>query len=315
MARFRLLIAYDGTDFCGWQKQEPPLPHVEASGGLTRAMEVGQAAGLEAGRKGRAALRTVQAVLEKALREVVREPVLTQGASRTDAGVHARGQVAVFDSPAEPRPSGSGEPPPTSEPTERVETPAQRRSIGWPIERGLDTLKRATNARLPEDVLIRAIDVVPDDFNPIGGAISKGYSYTLHVSSDRPLWDRRYVHHVWTPLDVNRMADAAARLIGEHDFAAFAAAGHGRLSTVRTIHDCRVMRESHDRIRIDVAGNGFLWNMVRILAGTLAEVGRGKIDPADISAIIESKDRRRAGPTLPASGLCLEWIRYAGEEC
>src|SRR5690606_18802734 len=123
VARFRLLIAYDGTDFCGWQKQEPPLPHVATSGGLTRAMAVGQAAGLIAGGEGRAALRTVQAVLEEALREVVREPVIVLGASRTDAGVHARGQVAVFDSPAvraeearptETRPPGSVLPGPSA---------------------------------------------------------------------------------------------------------------------------------------------------------------------------------------------------------
>lgn len=312
------MVAYDGTDFCGWQKQEPPLPYVASSGGMTRAMEAGQAAGLEPGREGRAALRTVQAVLEKALREVVREPVVVLGASRTDAGVHARGQVAVFDSPAEARPSGSVLADPTNvhqaNSPETRSTPqagAESRSTrGWPESRGLDTLRRATNSRLPPDVLIRAVDLVPPGFNPIGDAESKGYSYTLHVSSDRPLWDRRYVHHVWTPLDLDRMNEAAAHLVGEHDFAAFAAAGHGRTTTVRTVHDCRVVRLAQDRLRIDISGSGFLWNMVRIIAGTLTDVGRGRIEPGSLPDIIASADRRRAGPTLPPTGLCLEWIRY-----
>src|SRR5690606_14874544 len=111
--------------------------------------------------------------------------------------------------------------------------------------------------------------------------------------------------------------EAAARLVGEHDFAAFAAAGHGRLSTVRTIHACEVVEETPDatsrrhdfgrRLRIGVSGSGFLWNMVRIIAGTLVEVGRGRMTPDDVTAAIESGDRRRAGPTLPAQGLCLEW--------
>ena len=174
----------------------------------------------------------------------------------------------------------------------------------------------------------RAIDVehqhqraAAESFDPISDCTAKGYTYTLHVSQHRPLWDRRFVHHVWMPLDVANMNQAAARIVGEHDFAAFAAAGHGRLSTVRTVFECRVSEEGTEgqrdprtkgekRLRIEVSGNGFLWNMVRIIAGTLVEVGRGKLAPEDVAAAIQSKDRRKAGPTLQPTGLCLEWVRY-----
>lgn len=301
MPRYKLTIAYDGTDFCGWQKQEPPAGMDVAAGKVLSP---------DAADPGRMTLRTVQEVVERAVREVVREPVNLLGASRTDAGVHARGQVAAF--------TCSGE--------------EEGAATGWPLARGTPALVRALNSRLPEDVLVAAAEPVAPTFDPISDCTSKGYSYALHISPHRPLWDRRYVHHVWTPLDLDRMNDAAARIVGEHDFAAFAAAGHGRLSTVRTVYECRVGEEGETarqrdsetgvgarapgrdfeprRLRIDVSGNGFLYNMVRIIAGTLVEVGRGKMTPEDVSAAIESKDRRNAGPTLPPHGLCLEWIRY-----
>jgi tRNA pseudouridine38-40 synthase len=119
------------------------------------------------------------------------------------------------------------------------------------------------------------------------------------------------------------MAEAAGAFVGEHDFAAFAAAGHGRLTTVRTVFECSVRKDSTrstrsdteggagERIRMEVSGNGFLYNMVRIMAGTLLEVGRGRLKPPDVRGVIDGKDRRRAGVTMPAQGLCLEWVRYA----
>ncbi len=305
MPRYKLTVAYDGTDFHGWQKQEPVAPDLSdpAAPKLPDAHET-----LEH-RPGRVALRTVQHVLEQAVRETIREPIILTGASRTDSGVHAMGQVAAF----------------TSEPD-------ADKGVGWPETRGCDSLVRALNARLPDDLLVRAAEVVGDAFNPIGDCVSKGYSYTLHLSQQRPLWDRRTVFHTWHELDLQRMRRAAKHLIGEHDFAALAAANHGRQTTVRTIFDCSVTELSPPlppggegrgegapsssgvfparRLRIDVSGNGFLYNMVRILAGTLQEVGRGRIDPNRIPAILESKDRTGAGPTLPPEGLRLEWIRY-----
>ncbi|MEX2219613.1 MAG: tRNA pseudouridine synthase A [Phycisphaerales bacterium] len=342
MPRYKLTIAYDGTDFCGWQKQEPPESAGVAAAKLLDPPGLPGPAPADEREPGRTALRTVQAVVERAIREAVREPVILHGASRTDAGVHARGQVAAFTCSGEatdaPRPD---------EPAARAEGGAERRpATGWPLSRGTDALLRAINSRLPEDVLVLDAEAVSDAFNPISDCTAKGYSYTLHLSPHRALWDRRFVHHIWVPLDAATMNAAAAHFVGEHDFAAFAAAGHGRQSTVRTVYACRVTElpvsrgvaapvtsapghpapggdapahaegGSHAepgrsrRLVIEVSGNGFLWNMVRIIAGTLVEAGRGKLTPADIPSAIESKDRRRAGPTLPPHGLCLEWVRY-----
>ena len=295
MPRYKLTIAYDGTDFCGWQKQEPPDPNDPTK---------------------RTTLRTVQGVVEETVREVLRESVIVMGASRTDSGVHALGQVAAF----------------TSE-------PIADKGIGWPEERGTDSLVKALNSKLPRDVLIMGAEVVAHDFNPIGGAVEKEYTYTIECGPVRPLWDRKYVFHTWYELDLARMQEAAAAMVGEKDFAAFAQIDHGRTTTVRTIFRCEVEQVSsveaasrrplelqeagrrdaapttgECRYVIRVSGSGFLYNMVRIIAGTLMEVGRGKIEPGDIPAIIASGDRRQAGPTLPPQGLRLEWVRYAKAE-
>jgi tRNA pseudouridine38-40 synthase len=350
---YRLTIAYDGTDFAGWQKQEPPDPALPLPGGgaaapvTTRKIEEG----LVAGKPGRVALRTVQAVVERAVREVVREPVLVLGASRTDAGVHARAQVAVFA-------CGEGTEASGRQGTERGEAAEHRGTGGWPLSRGMDRLLRAVNSRLPEDVQVVRVEPVREGFDPIGDCVAKGYSYSFWCGTHRPLWERRYVWHTWAELDVPAMQRAAAVFVGVHDFAGFAAAGHGRQSTVREIFACGVSegrgetksqrdegaegegkhnsestagapkmhvgdgRATIERaataqpgrvVRIDISGNGFLYNMVRIIAGTLHEVGRGRIDAAAIPDIIASGNRRRAGPTLPAQGLCLKWIRYRDE--
>lgn len=308
MPRYKLTITYDGTDFCGWQRQEllPPDPDPDARPQDQRApspslgkLAAGETLPVREGEdRPRVALRTVQHVVEQAVSAVVRQPVTVLGASRTDAGVHARGQVAAFTCSGDPEVPGSG----------------------WPESRGTDRLLRALNGRLPDDVQVMACEPATPDFDPIRGATSKAYSYTLHVSPGhigglRPMWDRRYVHHVWEALDLSEMQAAAAHLVGEHDFAAFAAAGHGRLTTVRTVFACTVTEPppaaEGRRLRIDIVGSGFLWNMVRIIAGTLVEAGRGRIAPSDIPAIITSRDRARAGPTLPPTGLCLEWVKYA----
>lgn len=292
MPRYKLTIAYDGTDFCGWQKQEPPDPaHADRPSPHPRTPEALLDPSLTP-KPGRLALRTVQAVLEETVRQVIREPVIVTGASRTDSGVHARGQVAAFTSAPDPA-----------------------RGVGWPEERGTDTLLRALNSRLPDDLLVTGVEIVPESFDPIADPVSKGYSYSIHQGPSRPIWTRRLVTHERTRLDTDAMQRAASKFVGERDFAAFAAAGHGRRSTVRTVHACTVtVRDATPDpgtiVRIDISGNGFLYNMVRIIAGTLSEVGRGRIEPDAVEGIIAGRDRSRAGPTMPPEGLCLEWIEY-----
>lgn len=282
MPRYRMTLAYDGTEFCGWQKQEPPAPGEGDDGPahpISSKATITDRVTDESGRE-RLILRTVQQEVENAVRSVVRQPVVIVGASRTDSGVHAWHQTAAFTCEGE-----TGRPPD-------------------------NRLALAINARLPGDILVRSCVRTRDDFNPIGGCVSKGYRYAFHTAPDRPLWDRRFVKHVWAMLDENAMDEAARMLVGEHDFAAFAAAGHGRESTVRRVLDCRTVRTGPDRVHIDVSANGFLWNMVRIIAGTLMEVGMGRKSPADVRAALESRDRRLAGPTVGPEGLCLMWGRY-----
>ncbi|MHC4413922.1 MAG: tRNA pseudouridine(38-40) synthase TruA [Planctomycetota bacterium] len=260
MPHYRLTVAYDGTNFHGWQKQSLNGPDGE-----------------------RVELRTVQAVIEEAVENVVREPVNVVGASRTDAGVHALGQVAAFSCDKEFDPK---------------------------------RLVAALNARLPDDAQVRDAGVAGDDFSPISEAIAKGYRYRIAWGRGkpgdlpRPLFGRSTTF--WTPyeLDAVAMNEAARRLIGEHDFTSFTRKHHNRESTVRTIHDCRVTATGRRRLRLDVCGDGFLYNMVRIIAGTLVEVGRARIGPEAIADILAAADRAAAGPTLPPEGLCLMWVRY-----
>lgn len=251
--RYKLLIAYDGSGFHGWQKQE--LPDAPA-------------------------LRTVQGVMHDALVRLFKQPINLVGASRTDSGVHAHGQVAHFD--AESR------------------VPVQRMAM-------------AINSRMPDDIEVRSAEEVSPAFDAIRCAVTKQYTYTIHNTERRPLGLRHMVHHYRHPLDADAMNAAADRLLGEHDFEGFSAAGHGRESTVRTIHRCEVKREG-ERVVITIEGNGFLWNMVRIIAGTLVEVGRSRFVPDRIDDILNTADRQLAGPTLPPQGLCLEWIRHEWEE-
>lgn len=253
LQRYKLTIAYDGSDFHGWQRQTRPEG---------------------------AELRTVQGVVTEAVVRAVAQPVRVQGASRTDSGVHAIGQVAHFDAD-------------TRIPTERVAD--------------------AINARLPPDVEVRDARPVHPAFDACTDALEKQYRYRIWVGRRRPLGERHRVYHCFTPLDADRMRQAADLIVGEHDFAAFAAAGHGRESTIRTVTACEI--EQHEggaapELHIVVRGNGFLYNMVRIIAGTLREVGRGRFDPSHIHTLLTEKRRDQAGPTLPPQGLCLEWIRY-----
>lgn len=253
MPRFALRVAYDGTAFHGWQRQEPPLGEP---------------------------LRTVQGCLDKALSDMVQARVTCQGASRTDAGVHAEAQVAAFSA-------------------------ACRVPVG--------RIAAALNARLDEDVRVMSAWKVPEDFDPVGDALAKGYRYEIATArpfSARLPFDRSMVFRTLHELRLEPMRAAAAALVGTHDFSAFARAQHGRESPVRTVFACEVGTAAGDRVTIDVSGNGFLYNMVRIIAGTLVEVGRGRVEPGAVHAMLASKDRSRAGPTLPAQGLRLRWIHY-----
>lgn len=275
--RYAMTIAYDGSEFHGWQRQDVPVDSPLAAGADPM---------LASPLPGRVAMRTVQAVVERAVRSIVREDVVLMGSSRTDAGVHARGQVGAFT---------------TTEP---------ERGRGWPPERGLEPLRRALNDRLPPDVLISSVALVPPHFDPIGHAVRKQYTYRILDGGDRPLWDRATTTHLFHRLDPGPMRDAAQALVGTHDFAALASPQHGRLTTVRTIHRCDVERTPEGRVAITVEGNGFLYHMVRIIAGTLCEVGRGKQPSAWVADVLASRDRMRAGPTMPPQGLCLDWIQH-----
>ena len=254
--RYKMTVAYDGSEFCGWQVQAPP---------------------------GREPLRTVQGVLQEALVTVAGHPVNVQGASRTDSGVHALGQVAHFDA--------------------ATRVPAGR-------------MAKAINSRLPDDVEVRTVEAVPVEFHATFDAVEKQYRYRIWNGDGEPLHLRRQVYHNWVPIDVDAMTAAAAKLVGTHDFEGFSSAGHGRLSTIRTIFHCSIERHvtppplNGDEVHIIVRGGGFLYNMVRIVAGTLLDVGRGRLDPRRIDLALAEADRVHAGPTLPPEGLYLEWIRY-----
>jgi tRNA pseudouridine38-40 synthase len=257
--RYKLTLAYRGTHYHGWQTQGVAntwkgLPPVEGQG-----------------------IPTVQQHLQRAIESVVRHHVVLVGSSRTDSGVHAKGQVAHFD-------------------TDKTQIPSE-------------SLRLAVNARLPGDILVRSIEPVDDSFHAIRSTIRKRYQYAIWNHVDRPPFFAELVWHRWQHLDVAAMVSAATLFEGEHDFASFARPGHGRETTVRTVHSCTVSTRG-PRIVIGVEGNGFLWHMVRIIVGTLVDIGLGRCAPETITHMLEAKDRKAAGLTAPPQGLYLQWIRY-----
>jgi tRNA pseudouridine38-40 synthase len=243
--RVKLVVAYDGTDYCGWQVQPNGI--------------------------------TIEEVLNQALSDLFGQPITVLGASRTDAGVHARGNVAVFD----------------------VDTRMPAEKISY-----------ALNQRLPEDVVVQSSDQVEADFHPRFQKTTKTYEYQiLNRTFPDPLL-RRYTYFYHHSLDVAKMQQAAAYLVGEHDFTSFASV-HSQTNTfIRTVYDLGVERTPDDVIHIRITGNGFLYNMVRIIAGTLIQVGAGMIEPETVKEILAGCDRELAGPTAPAQGLTLIEIRY-----
>lgn len=244
MRVIKLTVAYDGTDFAGWQRQ--------------------------------ARHRTVQAVLEDALGPIAGRPVVIHGAGRTDAGVHAAGQVASF-------------------------------TLERPI--AAHDLRRALNARLPYDVRVMAAAEAEPGFHARFMARLKTYHYRVCTLPVLPPLERRTAWHVRGPLDEEAMARAAALLVGEHDFASFRAAGSAVRSTVRTLTRSAVVVDASG-FRYEVSGTGFLRHMVRAVVGTLVEVGRGRLAAGDLSAILEACDRASAGPTAPPQGLVLHAVEY-----
>jgi tRNA pseudouridine38-40 synthase len=246
----KLTIAYDGSDYHGWQIQP--------------------------------GCRTVQEVLRDALRSLLGPRARVCGASRTDAGVSALGQVGLIqiDSPI---------------PTEN--------------------LAKAITDRLPEDMAIVKAEEVPMGFDVIGDVTSKLYRYTIFSGPVRPVLHVRHCWYVTAEFDMRAMSEAAGLLVGKKDFKSFAAAADHREDSVRTIFRCDVTNQPADDGRwvyVDAEGDGFLYNMVRNIVGTLVEVGVGRWRPDKIPEILEARDRRAAGPIAPPNGLCLMWIKYDG---
>ena len=244
MKRVKLTVAYDGTNYCGWQVQPNGI--------------------------------TVQEALNQCLSEFSGENIETIGASRTDAGVHALGNVAVFDT--------------------------EMRMPG-------DKFSFALNQRLPEDIRIQKSEEVDADFHPRYVKSQKTYEYRI-LNCRFPIpTERFYSHFTYIPLDVDKMKEAASYLIGEHDFKSFCGTGAQVKTTVRTVKEIQI-EKSGDRITIRITGEGFLYNMVRIIDGTLMDIGGGLYPPEKMKEILEAKDRKKAGPTAPARGLTLMKIQY-----
>lgn len=249
----RLRVAYDGTRYSGWQ--------------------------IQPGRT------TVQGTLAEAIHRVSGEEILPQGASRTDAGVHALDQVVAFT-------------------TQSLHEPAV-----W---------VRALNAWLPHDITVTAGDLARAGFDPVSASTSKRYRYRIHDAAPKPVLSRHLVWRWWGGLDVETMRAAAPALVGEHNFTSFEALHSPRRSKIRTIHTLSVTRTAvlgglGDEVWIEVEGNGFLYNMVRIIAGSLVMVGAGRRSPAWLGEALAARSRPAAGPTAPPEGLCLVEIKLAAD--
>lgn len=224
--------------------------------------------------------RTVQGELEAAISRIAQQDTKCVASGRTDAGVHALAQVVSFDLAT------------------RLTGPA---------------LCRALNAELPDDLFVFEVVEAQPGFDALRHAIRKRYRYVIEDGRRRDLFDRRYVWHLWQTLNAEPMCRAARSLVGTHDFKSYETHGSSRLTTVRTIHDLLVERQTAgrtERLVIEVEADGFLYNMVRNIVGTLVEVGKGKQTVSWPAEVLERKDRRAAGMTAPPQGLFLMWVEY-----
>jgi len=240
----RILVAYDGSAFYGWQRQD----------------------GFE----------TVQESIEEALLSLTGEHITIRGSGRTDTGVHALGQVANF----------------------HIET-----------RLGDNRLWHALNAHLPQGATIRRLETCRDDFHAQYDACGKRYAYLVRTHRYPLPFGKGFTHFIRDPLDLASMREAARLLSGTHDFRAFSNAGSPRKTSVRRVSSIRILAR-RESLALIVSGSGFLYRMVRVIAGTLLEVGRGKLTPSEVEAILKSGDRNLAGATAPAEGLYLLSVRY-----
>jgi tRNA pseudouridine38-40 synthase len=244
----KLTLAYDGTDFAGWQIQ----PNA----------------------------RTVQGSLREVLDRMAGEPVNLIGSGRTDTGVHALGQVASFET-------------------------TSRHSC--------ELIHRALNAELPDDIAVLSVEEAPAGFHAIRWARRKRYRYVIHDSNARDVFESRYCWQLAYCLDDAAIKRAAEALLGTHDFSSFESGGPHRESSVRTVFAIDVARPYADRpfeLHLEIEADGFLYNMVRVIVGTLVPVGRGVQAEHWVRQVLEAQNRSAAGPTAPPQGLFLLWVQY-----
>jgi tRNA pseudouridine38-40 synthase len=244
MRRLKCIVAYDGTDFSGFQVQPGQV--------------------------------TIQGELEAALKRITGETIQVFGSGRTDAGVHARGQVIHFDT-----------------------------NSNIPLEKW----RLVLNNQLPEAIVVRSVEEVDESFHARFNVKSKEYRYCIDNNPVPDVFRHRYADHIRFPLDVEAMRQAARHLVGEHDFTSFCSAKTFVEDKVRTVYELKVERCGGE-IWVTCRGNGFLYNMVRIIVGTLVEVGQGKRHPDEMRAILLARDREAAGKTAPAKGLTMWEVVY-----
>lgn len=249
MQNYKIVIQYDGTRYRGWQGQNSTD-------------------------------QTIQGKIEYVLSEMAGEPIEITGSGRTDAGVHAIGQVANFH---------------------------------WKADGNCEQIRDYLNHYLPEDIAVSSVEKVDERFHSRYQAEAKTYLYRIHTDKIPNVFARKYVYDYQTPLDIARMKKAALLLTGTHDFKSFCGNKKMKKSTVRTIYEIRI-EETEQEVQISYTGNGFLQNMVRILTGTLIEIGDGRRTPESVIEILAAENREAAGYTAPACGLTLVNVRYAKEE-